>query len=293
MRKDKREKYERRRVKSSYVSVVVSTTLVLFILGLIGMLVLSTDNLTRHIKENFAVGITLKDGVKQQDLDQFMRAIQVASYAKGTQYISREDALETLKADLGEDFVEFVGDNPLSDRVDVFFKAEYADRRHVDSVATVLMKNDFVDSVDYNRIMLDEINSNIRTISLWLGVFAVLFLVVSILLINNSVRLTIYSKRFTIKTMQLVGATRKFISRPFVNRLIGSALISALIALILLSGIVYYLYRWQPEYRLVLDFRLIGILYCGIVAISVLITMVSGRIAVRKFLSMRTEDMYY
>lgn len=293
MRKDKREKYERRRVKSSYVSVVVSTTLVLFILGLIGMLVLSTDNLTRHIKENFAVGITLKDGVKQQDLDQFMRAIQVASYAKGTQYISREDALETLKADLGEDFVEFVGDNPLSDRVDVFFKAEYADSRHVDSVATVLMKNDFVDSVDYNRIMLDEINSNIRTISLWLGAFAVLFLVVSILLINNSVRLTIYSKRFTIKTMQLVGATRKFISRPFVNRLIGSALISALIALILLSGIVYYLYRWQPEYRLVLDFRLIGILYCGIVAISVLITMVSGRIAVRKFLSMRTEDMYY
>ena len=293
MRKDKREKYERRRVKSSYVSVVVSTTLVLFILGLIGMLVLSTDNLTRHIKENFAVGVALKDGVKQQDLDQCIRAIEVAPYAKGVQFVSREDALQTLKDDLGEDFVEFVGDNPLNDRIDVFFRAEYADSRQVDSVATMLMKNDFVDSVDYNRIMLDEINSNIRTISLWLGAFAILFLVVSILLINNSVRLPIYSKRFTIRTMQLVGATPKFIRRPFVNRLVGSALISAFIALILLSGIVYYLYQWQPEYRIVLDLRLIGALYCGLVVISVLITMISGRTAVRKFLGMRAEDLYY
>lgn len=293
MRKDKKEKYERRRVKSSYVSVIVSTTLVLFILGLIGMLVLSTDNLTRHIKENFAVGVTLRDGVKEQDLSQFMRAIDVAPYAKGTRYISREEAADSLKADLGEDFVEFVGGNPLSDKVDVFFKAEYADSRHVDSVATVLMKNDFVESVDYNRIMLDEINSNIRTISLWLSAFAALFLIVSVLLINNSVRLTIYSKRFIIKTMQLVGATRNFISRPFVNRLFVSALISAAIALLMLSGIIYYLYYWQPEYRLILDFRLIGILYCAIVAVSALITVVSGRIAVRKFLRMRTEDMYY
>lgn len=293
MRKDKREKYERRRVKSSYVSVIVSTTLVLFILGLIGMLVLSTDNLSRHIKENFAVGVTLKDGIKEQDLNQFVRAIEVSPYARGTKYISREDAIEILKTDLGEDFVEFVGENPLSDKLDVYFKAEYADSRHVDSVSAVLMKNDFVESVDYNRLMLDEINDNIRSISLWLAAFAALFLVVSILLINNSVRLTIYSKRFTIKTMQLVGATRRFISRPFVNRLILSALISALIALALLSGIVYYLYRWQPEYRLVLDFRLIGVLFCGLVAISVFITMISGRIAVRKFLKMRTEDMYY
>ena len=220
-------------------------------------------------------------------------AIEVAPYAKGVQFVSREDALQTLKDDLGEDFVEFVGDNPLNDRIDVFFRAEYADSRQVDSVATMLMKNDFVDSVDYNRIMLDEINSNIRTISLWLGAFAILFLVVSILLINNSVRLTIYSKRFTIRTMQLVGATPKFIRRPFVNRLVGSALISAFIALILLSGIVYYLYQWQPEYRIVLDLRLIGALYCGLVVISVLITMISGRTAVRKFLGMRAEDLYY
>ena len=293
MKKDKREKYERRRVKSSYVSVVVSTTLVLFILGLIGMLVLSTDSLTRHIKENFAVEVVLKDQVKQQDLEQFVRAIEIAPYAKGAKYVSREDALNTLKEDLGEDFVEFVGGNPLSDRVDVFFKAEYADSRHVDSLAATLMNADIVESIDYNRIMLDEINTNIRTIGLWLGGFAILFLVVSVLLINNSVRLTIYSKRFIIKTMQMVGATQQFISRPFVNRLVGSALLSAAIALTLLSGIVYYLYRWQPEYRLVLDFRLIGVLYCGIVVASALITMISGRIAVRKFLSMRTEDLYY
>ena len=293
MKKDKREKYERRRVKSSYVSVVVSTTLVLFILGLIGMLVLSTDSLTRHIKENFAVEVVLKDQVKQQDLEQFIRAIEIAPYAKGAKYVSREDALNTLKEDLGEDFVEFVGGNPLSDRVDVFFKAEYADSRHVDSLAATLMNADIVESIDYNRIMLDEINTNIRTIGLWLGGFAILFLVVSVLLINNSVRLTIYSKRFIIKTMQMVGATQQFISRPFVNRLVGSALLSAAIALTLLSGIVYYLYRWQPEYRLVLDFRLIGVLYCGIVVASALITMISGRIAVRKFLSMRTEDLYY
>ena len=291
--KNKKEKYERRRVRSSYVSVVVSTTLVLFVAGLIGLLVLSTDKLSAHIKENFAVGVTLKSTANEQDVKQLMRSIEVSDYAKGAAYVSRKDALETLKADLGGDFVDFIGENPLSDKIDVFFKAPYAQSATVDSVSAELMKNELVASVDYNRLMLDEINSNIRAISLWLSVFAALFLVISVLLINNSVRLTIYSKRFTIKTMQLVGATRQFISRPFITRLLLNGLLSAFIAIAMLSGIIYYLYRWQSEYRIIIDFDMIGILFAAVIAISAVINVLSGRFAIRKFLRMDAEDLYY
>jgi len=291
--KNKKEKYERRRVRSSYVSVVVSTTLVLFVAGLIGLLVLSTDKLSAHIKENFAVGVTLKSTAKEQDVKQLMRSIEVSDYAKGAAYVSRKDALETLKADLGGDFVDFIGENPLSDKIDVFFKAPYAQSATVDSVSAELMKNELVASVDYNRLMLDEINSNIRAISLWLSVFAALFLVISVLLINNSVRLTIYSKRFTIKTMQLVGATRQSISRPFITRLLLNGLLSAFIAIAMLSGIIYYLYRWQSEYRIIIDFEMIGILFAAVIAISAVINVLSGRFAIRKFLRMDAEDLYY
>ena len=291
--KNKKEKYERRRVRSSYVSVVVSTTLVLFVAGLIGLLVLSTDKLSAHIKENFAVGVTLKSTAKEQDVKQLMRSIEVSDYAKGAAYVSRKDALETLKADLGGDFVDFIGENPLSDKIDVFFKAPYAQSATVDSVSAELMKNELVASVDDNRLMLDEINSNIRAISLWLSIFAALFLVISVLLINNSVRLTIYSKRFTIKTMQLVGATRQFISRPFITRLLLNGLLSAFIAIAMLSGIIYYLYRWQSEYRIIIDFEMIGILFAAVIAISAVINVLSGRFAIRKFLRMDAEDLYY
>lgn len=291
--KNKKEKYERRRVRSSYVSVVVSTTLVLFVAGLIGLLALSTDKLSAHIKENFAVGVTLKSTAKEQDVKQLMRSIEVSDYAKGAAYVSRKDALETLKADLGGDFVDFIGENPLSDKIDVFFKAPYAQSATVDSVSAELMKNELVASVDYNRLMLDEINTNIRAISLWLSVFAALFLVISVLLINNSVRLTIYSKRFTIKTMQLVGATRQFISRPFITRLLLNGLLSAFIAIAMLSGIIYYLYRWQSEYRIIIDFEMIGILFAAVIAISAVINVLSGRFAIRKFLRMDAEDLYY
>lgn len=291
--KNKKEKYEHRRVRSSYVSVVVSTTLVLFVAGLIGLLVLSTDKLSAHIKENFAVGVTLKSTAKEQDVKQLMRSIEVSDYAKGAAYVSRKDALETLKADLGGDFVDFIGENPLSDKIDVFFKAPYAQSATVDSVSAELMKNELVASVDYNRLMLDEINSNIRAISLWLSIFAALFLVISVLLINNSVRLTIYSKRFTIKTMQLVGATRQFISRPFITRLLLNGLLSAFIAIAMLSGIIYYLYRWQSEYRIIIDFEMIGILFAAVIAISAVINVLSGRFAIRKFLRMDAEDLYY
>ena len=291
--KNKKEKYERRRVRSSYVSVVVSTTLVLFVAGLIGLLVLSTDKLSAHIKENFAVGVTLKSTAKEQDVKQLMRSIEVSDYAKGAAYVSRKDALETLKADLGGDFVDFIGENPLSDKIDVFFKAPYAQSATVDSVSAELMKNELVASVDYNRLMLDEINSNIRAISLWLSIFAALFLVISVLLINNSVRLTIYSKRFTIKTMQLVGATRQFISRPFITRLLLNGLLSAFIAIAMLSGIIYYLYRWQSEYRIIIDFEMIVILFAAVIALSAVIIVLSGRVAIRKFLRMDAEDLYY
>ena len=293
MKKERREKFERRRVRSSYVSVVVSTSLVLLILGLTGLLVLSTDRLSRHIKENFAVGITLKSKVKTADREQFIKSMEMEDYVKNVNYVSREDALKTLKEDLGEDFVDFVGENPLSDKIEIFLKADYAHSSYIDSLKTSLSENEIVSSVDYNKLMIDEINANIRTISLWLVGFAGLFLIISIILINNSIRLAIYSKRFTIKTMQMVGATRSFISRPFIVQFMLNGLLSAFIAVAIISGMVYYLYTYFPDYRVVIDFELIGMLYAGIIIISVILTVIGSSFALKKFLSMHAEDLYY
>ncbi|MDD4819963.1 MAG: permease-like cell division protein FtsX [Flavobacteriales bacterium] len=293
MKKEKREKFERRRVRSSYVSVVVSTSLVLLILGLTGLLVLSADRLSRHIKENFAVGVTLKGNVKAADKEQFIKSMEMEDYVKRVNYVSREDAMETLKEDLGEDFVDFVGENPLSDKIEIFLKADYARSSYIDSVKTIITENEMVSSVDYNKLMIDEINANIRTISLWLVGFAALFLVISVILINNSIRLAIYSKRFTIKTMQLVGATQAFISRPFIVRFMVNGLLSAAIAIAIISGLIYYLYTYLPEYRVVMDFQMIGLLYVGIVLIAGCLTFIGSSFALKKFLGMHAEDLYY
>ena len=293
MSKNKREKYERRRVRSSYISVTASTTLVLFILSLIGLLVLSSDRLSRHIKENFAVGLTIEPGIKDTDRDQLIESLRMADYVKDVRYVSKEDALQTLKDDLGEDFVEFVGENPWSDTIEIFMKSQYANSAYIDSVGVALQENPMIRSIEYHRLMLDEINANIRTIGLWLVAFAGLFLVVSIVLINNAVRLAIYAKRFTIKTMQLVGATRSFISGPFVRRMMWNGLLSAVIALAFMSGLICYLYEYLPEYRVVMDFSVIGILYAAVVIVAILLTSMSAHIAVRKFLRMKAEDLYY
>jgi cell division transport system permease protein len=293
MSKNKREKYERRRVRSSYISVTASTTLVLFILALIGLLVLSSDRLSRHIKENFAVGLTIESGIKDTDREQLMESLRMADYVKDVRYVSKEDALQVLKDDLGEDFVEFVGENPLSDKIELYLLSQYANSAYIDSVGVVLQENPMIRSVEYHRLMLDEINSNIRTIGLWLVAFAGLFLVVSVVLINNAVRLAIYSKRFIIKTMQLVGATRGFISSPFVRRMMLNGLLSAVIALLCMTGLIYYLYEYLPEYRVVMDFRMIGILYVAVLLVSIVLTGMSAHVSVRKFLRMKAEDLYY
>ena len=272
MSKNKREKYERRRVRSSYISVTASTTLVLFILSLIGLLVLSSDRLSRHIKENFAVGLTIESGIKDTDRDQLIESLRMADYVKDVRYVSKEDALQTLKDDLGEDFVEFVGENPLSDKIEIFMKSQYANSAYIDSVGVALQENPMIRSIEYHRLMLDEINANIRTIGLWLVAFAGLFLVVSIVLINNAVRLAIYAKRF---------------------RMMWNGLLSAVIALAFMSGLIYYLYEYLPEYRVVMDFRVIGILYAAVVIVAILLTSMSAHIAVRKFLRMKAEDLYY
>lgn len=293
MSKNKREKYERRRVRSSYISVTASTTLVLFILALIGLLVLSSDRLSRHIKENFAVGLTIESGIKDTDREQLMESLRMADYVKDVRYVSKEDALQILKEDLGEDFVEFVGENPLSDKIELYLLSQYANSAYIDSVGVVLQENPMIRSVEYHRLMLDEINSNIRTIGLWLVAFAGLFLVVSVVLINNAVRLAIYSKRFIIKTMQLVGATRGFISSPFVRRMMLNGLLSAVIALLCMTGLIYYLYEYLPEYRVVMDFRMIGILYVAVLLVSIVLTGMSAHVSVCKFLRMKAEDLYY
>ena len=293
MAKAENTKSLRRKVRNSYIISTISIALVLFLLGSVGYLIFNAVRATDLMKENVAIHLMRKQGTSDERIAEIGRELGAHEAVKEVTFVPKAVAAENFKEQIGSDFVEFLAFNPLPDAYEVKLHAQYSDKDYVRKFEKEAASWNGIEEVVYQRAVVEQIGSNINKFNLVLLLFGGALLVIALILLNNTIRLTIYSKRFTIRTMQLVGATPKFIRRPFVNRLVGSALISAAIALILLSGIVYYLYQWQPEYRIVLDLRLIGALYCGLVVISVLITMISGRTAVRKFLGMRPEDLYY
>ena len=293
MAKAENTKSLRRKVRNSYIISTISIALVLFLLGSVGYLIFNAVRATDLMKENVAIHLMIKQGTSDERIAEIGRELGAHEAVKEVTFVPKAVAAENFKEQIGSDFVEFLAFNPLPDAYEVKLHAQYSDKDYVRKFEKEAASWNGIEEVVYQRAVVEQIGSNINKFNLVLLLFGGALLVIALILLNNTIRLTIYSKRFTIRTMQLVGATPKFIRRPFVNRLVGSALISAAIALILLSGIVYYLYQWQPEYRIVLDLRLIGALYCGLVIISVLITMISGRTAVRKFLGMRPEDLYY
>ena len=235
------EKYQRRRLFSSYISVVVSISLVLFLLGLLGLLVLNTKNVADHFKEQIALSVYLKDSAKEVEINQLKQSLALAEYTKSTQYISKEEAAEAHSADIGEDFMDFLGYNPLQNSIDVYLKADFVSPEKLESITEEIMTKDFVDEVVYDKPLIALLNDNIKKISFWILVLSGVFLFIAVLLINSSIRLSVYAKRFTIKTMQMVGATKRFIRGPFIWRSIRLGLIGAALAIAGMAGVLYYL----------------------------------------------------
>ena len=287
------EKYTKRSIKSSYLSTVISVSLVLFMLGLLGLTILYANKLSIYVKENIGFTVILKEDVKPAIITQFQKSLDASRYVKSTDFITKEEAAKILQQDLGEDFVEFLGYNPLLSSIDVHLKADYANVDSISNIETELLKNEEVKEVYYQKSLVDLVNKNVKTIGLVILIFSSLLMIICIALINNSIRLSIYSKRFLIKTMQLVGATQGFIRKPFIVRGVKHGVYGAFIAILLLSGVIYLMQKQIPELVELQDIDLFVTLFVFVIILGVFITFVSTLLAVRKYVRLKTDDLYY
>ncbi|WP_316840553.1 cell division protein FtsX [Pedobacter gandavensis] len=281
-----------KKTKTIYISTIFSIALVLLMLGMLGLILVHAKNLSNYVKENIVLNIIVDEGAKEAEVLAFQKELNANPAIKNTQYVNKEMAAKNLTTDLGEDFVNFLGYNPLLSTVDVYLKADYANNKSIDELKANIAKNPVVKEVIYQSSLIDMVNKNINTIGLIILAFAAILLIISIALINNTIRLAIYSQRFLIKSMQLVGATRNFIRKPFILLAALHGLIAAFIAILILLGILYYAQREIPEIIILRNYTEFGIVLVSLVGIGIFITAISTAFAVSKYLRLKIYDLY-
>lgn len=287
------EKYQKRRLVSSYFSVIISISLVLFLLGLLGLLVLNSKKVADYFKEQIAITVFLKDSAKEVEITQLKQSLALAEYTKSAKFVSKEDAAKEHQETLGENFIEYLGENPLQNSIDVYILADYVTPGKMEEITNELKSKNFVDDVIYDKPLIAQLTENVSRISFWILVISGIFTFIAVLLINSSIRLSIYAKRFTIKTMQMVGATKQFIRRPFVWKSVRLGILGAVVAMIGMGFVLYYLNESFPQLQLLGDPMLLVVLFVFIFLMGVVITWASTFIATQRFLNLRTDDLYY
>ena len=286
------ERYYQRRIATSQFTTIISITLVLFLLGLLGMIILHANKLSDYVKENIGFSIIMREGVRESGILELKKSLDRAPYVKSAEYIPPDRAAEKLQDELGEDFVGFLGYNPLLPSIDLRIKAAYTVNDSLTRNERKLLQRPEDKEVFYQKSLVDAINRNLEKISLILLGFSAILLFIAIVLINNTIRLSVYSKRFLIRSMQLVGATEGFIRKPFLSRSILHGTVSALVALGMLMVMVYFALDQIPELLELQDpVMLIGWVVF-IVLLGVFISWSSTYFAVRKYLRIRTDLLY-
>lgn len=281
-----------KKTKTIYISTIFSIALVLLMLGMLGLILVHAKNLSNYVKENIVLNIIVDEGAKEAAVLQFQKDLNANQAIKSTVYVNKEMAARNLTSDLGEDFVNFLGYNPLLSTIDVYLKADYANNKGIDALKASISKNPIVKEVIYQSSLIDMVNKNINTIGLIILGFAVILLIISIALINNTIRLAIYSQRFLIKSMQLVGATRNFIRKPFILIAALHGLIAAFIAILILLGVLFYAQKEIPEMVILRNYTEFGIVLASLVGIGIIITALSTSFAVSKYLNLKIYDLY-
>ncbi|MES2418518.1 MAG: permease-like cell division protein FtsX [Bacteroidota bacterium] len=281
-----------KKTKTIYISTIFSIALVLLMLGMLGLILVHAKNLSNYVKENIVLNIIVDEGAKETDILAFQKELNGNIAVKQTQYINKEVAQHNLTKDLGEDFVNFLGYNPLLSTIDVYLKADYANNKSIDSLKKNLEKDPIVKEVIYQSSLIDTVNKNISTIGLIVLGFAIILLVIAIALINNTIRLAIFSQRFLIKSMQLVGATKNFIRKPFILVAALHGLIASFIAIIILLGILYYAQNEIPEIVILRNYTEFAMVFISLVAIGIFITAISTLFAVSRYLRLKIYDLY-
>ncbi len=283
----------KKRLRTSGITVIISLSLVLFMLGALGLLVINANKLSKHFKENVGFQIYLKDTASSAQTDGLLQEISNSKYAKSVNLINKEQAAEKLKADLGEDFVSFLGSNPLLNSLEVKLNANYANTDTLQIIEKTLLQKSYIKEVVYQKDMINNLNKNTRAIAFFILIFSGALLIVAIALINNTIRLSIYSQRFLIRTMYLVGATRAFISKPFIFKGVRQGIIAGIVASVLLVGLLVISTRFIPDLLQLQDENLLLILFSAIILVGVIISAFSAMLAVLRFLRLKTSDLYF
>ncbi len=280
------------RIRSSSVTTIVSLSLVLFLLGLVALILINTKKIADHFKETIGFQLIMVDGAKDGDITKLQRVLDSSPFVKSSKFISKEEAAATLQKDLGEDFISFIGYNPLKPSIDMRINADYAVPDSLVGIEHLLLENKIVKEVVYPKALLSSMNANMHKAALVILAFSALLLVIAIALINNTIRLSIYSKRFIIKTMQLVGATRTFIGLPFVLKGIRQGIYSSIAAILLLFIILKITSRQFPDLVVVQDSLTLVKVFALVIGLGITIGAISTALAVRKYLKLRTNQLH-
>ncbi len=286
------EKFQKRRLRSAYFSVVLSIFLVLFMLGILGLFIINSRKLSDDFKEEIAMTIFFKDDATADDLAAFGDELKASEFARSYKYVTKEEAAKEHKEVIGEDFMEFLGMNPLQNSYDVHLKAQFVVNDSIAKIERKLRQNELISDIVYDKQLVNLVNDNIQRISMWILILSGFFALIAVLLINSSMKLSIHSHRFTIKTMQMVGATKSFIRKPFIWKSIKLGVIGAVLAVLALMGVLYYVETHFPNLGIMEDELLVGGVLLSVILVGILITWVSTFIATQRFLNLRTDDLY-
>lgn len=286
------ERFQKRRLISSYFSVILSIFLVLFLLGSLGMFVINAEKISNTFKENIPMTIFFKDDVKEEDILALQKEIEQQAYLKDITFVHKDSAAVEHQATIGENFVHFLGYNPLQHSFDIHMNGAYVQKDSIKNIELIFKENNLVDDVIYDQELVTLVNDNVEKVTFWVLVISAAFGVIAMLLINSSLRLSVYSNRFIIKTMQMVGATKSFIRKPFVWRSIKLGLIGAVLAIIGVLGLTSYVDKQLPTLGLMQDYQSLAMVSVGILIVGVIITWISTYFATQRFLNLKSDDLY-
>ena len=285
-------RYQRTQVVRSYFGIVFSVSLILFVVGVLSLLLLNARQVSQHIKEQVVLTIFIDDSAKEVEVNQLETMLKLAAFTRSVAYISKEQAATEHSADIGEDFMDFLGYNPLKDAIDLRLKGDYVTTHRVDSISAFLAEKPFVSEMVFDRPLVNLLNENIERARFLLLACCLFFLALSIILIHNSIRLSIYAKRMIIKTMQLVGARKRFIRGPFIRTYLILGMISALIACLGVWALVVNAQTYLPGIDLLVNPQTLVFSFIGVLLLSMLISSVSALWATQRYLNLKTQSLY-
>ena len=275
-----------------FITAGISTTMVLFLLGLVVFFVLTANNLSVYIRENIAFSAILDDGMKETSIIKLQESLNKKNYVKQTIYISKEQALKEQTEAMGTDPTEFIGHNPFNASIEIKLNAGYTNPDSIKWIEKELMANKNILEINYPQNLLDSVNKNLQKISLFLLGLAVLLSLISFSLINNTIRLTIYSKRFLIHTMKLVGASWGFIRKPFITRNLWIGILSGAVANAVLTALAYTAVKYEPELLAIISPESIMIVAASVMVFGIIITTLCAYISINKYLRMKISELY-